>query len=292
MSREPPGRLFLSEHQPLAEVNLEHLLRAAAAAAWRTPTAPPPAAVTAHHSSQHITSTSGSSSCSASGLEAAALRLLDTSTVVNACADGRCDAAALWLELESPGGGCIATANSGLETPTTGISSSRSSCGSGGSSSNGSSSGSRNGSSSKGCHSACVRGGSRQGCKDAAIEGSCVGTTAKQTSSSIKQALSYLRAPVALVTGQKAVLRLQPAQEGTSLSVTLTQLPPSAAAAKGEGVHWQGSECQEGGGVGLLKGAEATLGPLGWPRHALLPSWHWTMLADEARNSKYDEALR
>jgi hypothetical protein len=36
----------------------------------------------------------------------------------------------------------------------------------------------------------------------------------------------------------------------------------------------------------------STWGPSGWPRSALLPSWHWDMLGDTARNDAYAAALR
>jgi hypothetical protein len=35
-----------------------------------------------------------------------------------------------------------------------------------------------------------------------------------------------------------------------------------------------------------------TWSPFGWPRHALLPDWHWDMLADHQRNYAYYKALR
>lgn len=36
----------------------------------------------------------------------------------------------------------------------------------------------------------------------------------------------------------------------------------------------------------------STWGPSGWPQSALLPTWHWDMLGDTARNDAYAAALR
>ncbi|GBF95772.1 hypothetical protein Rsub_08208 [Raphidocelis subcapitata] len=82
-------------------------------------------------------------------------------------------------------------------------------------------------------------------------------------SGSLRGALSYLSAPVDFQPGAAAVLSLAPAQEGCSLAAAVRPAGAGAVAAAAPG-----------------------------PRHALLPAWHWPMLADAARNGAYDTAIR
>ncbi|KAI8466876.1 MAG: hypothetical protein J3K34DRAFT_460671 [Monoraphidium minutum] len=101
----------------------------------------------------------------------------------------------------------------------------------------------------------------------AAAAGACAGEAA--ASASIKQALAYFDAPMPVARGGAARLRVVAAQEGTSLAAALASAAPAA------------------GGP-----PAPALGLGGWPRHALLAGWHWPMLADEARNSAFDAAIR
>jgi len=89
-----------------------------------------------------------------------------------------------------------------------------------------------------------------------------------KAASSVKQGLCYLDSPVQLTAVQVVRVQLQPGQENTSLHVSLgAATAPAAAAAP------------------ALRSAAV-------PRHALLPAWHYTMLADAARNTAFDAAIR
>lgn len=251
------GLALLSPPARLARLDLQGLVGAAAAAAWRNPTgtlgAPPPFAAAAP---------AGGGPGATRRLERAALRQLRSDARIEAAAAGSADAALLWLELEGCGGGAVVSTAAGVN--------------------------------------ALAKGGGAAAA--AAGDGAC--DTAPLACGSVRAGLAYLDAPLLLERGQEVTLRLRPGQEGHSLCAAAELAPRGGsplqrrapAPTVGADQTRAGASAGSGGGLAARPvvgaGAAASLGPAGWPRHALLAPWHWPMLADGARNGAFDAAIR
>jgi hypothetical protein len=105
---------------------------------------------------------------------------------------------------------------------------------------------------------------SYQGTKTAAATAAAAAASTA-TATSIKQGLIHLDAPLHLAAGEAVRVSLRPAHEDTTLSAVASP-------------------------VAVARAARPAPSPSS--RHALLPAWHYTMLADAARNSAFDAAIR
>jgi hypothetical protein len=205
---------------------------------------------------------------------------------VAAAAAGRCDAVALWLEFEGSGG-VLSTggdAAAALLPPTTApraslrVRSWRAS------------------------HDA--EGGSTDNDED---DMAAAGGQVCSHSASMKQGLAYLDAPLWVEPGQALMLAVTPAaQEHTSLAVSLEPALEAAKASTSQAASHssKGGGSRRAGNSGSGGDARAAAGlvvpaqgrpryrPAPTPRHSLLPSWHYPMLADAARNGAFDAAIR
>jgi hypothetical protein len=233
----PPARL--------AELPLGPLLRAAAAAAARAPRGLQAAAA--------MPAAPPGASAAMGPLERAALRRLQADVTVVAAAGGRCDAVALWLEFEAPGGGVISTGSTAAAPVPPSCS--------------GAAARPR-------AEQAAVK-GQEQASSDDGEEGEAAAATACARACSVRQGLSHLDAPAWVAPRGALRLALRPAQQGTSLAATIEPLAGGA-----------------GGLAGAAPAGQAPYRAAPQPRHALLPAWHFPMLADAARNGAFDAAIR
>lgn len=99
--------------------------------------------------------------------------------------------------------------------------------------------------------------------------------------------LHYLDSPLAAATpigSQQQQQQLEPLQQQVSVTTSIQQQLRLCFAVS------LSSSCSAGGSGG--SGRAYTWSPHGVPLHAMLPRWHFDMIADEARNSAYDTAIR